>query len=235
MWERARDETGKVAAQLERSGIRAETVVKIDEPRFVILREAAKWLADLIFIRAHNYTNLSRWLLGSVAGAVLRDAPCSVEIVRSTVASAEQGAQKGMRILLGSDGSEFSLPAAQSVAARPWPVGTIVKLISVIEPLVYLSEHLMERKIGDSPMREVSAQAEAVLSDAGVSTTSEIVKGNPKEEIINQAKAWSADLTVVGSHGRRGLMRWLIGSVSEAVATHAPCSVEVIRTPNAGG
>jgi nucleotide-binding universal stress UspA family protein len=228
---RASDVTGHVAEQLERSGISAETVVKIDEPSLVILSEAEGLPADLIFIRAHTYTDLNRWLLGSVSNVVLRDAPCSVEIVRATTASAEHGARKGLKILIGIDGSIiFSLSAAYSVAARPWPKGTIVKVLSVDEPVVHLVEPLIHEPMIET-MLKVSTQAEAILSDAGLTTIRDTVKGNPKEEIISEAGTWSADLIVVGSRGRRGLKRWLLGSVSEAVARHAPCSVEVIRPP----
>jgi nucleotide-binding universal stress UspA family protein len=51
----------------------------------------------------------------------------------------------------------------------------------------------------------------------------------PQELILKEAADWGADLIVLGSHGRRGFSRFLLGSVSEAVASHAPCSVEVIR------
>jgi nucleotide-binding universal stress UspA family protein len=51
----------------------------------------------------------------------------------------------------------------------------------------------------------------------------------PKELILQDADEWGADLIVCGSHGRRGLSRFLLGSVSEAIATHAKCSVEIIR------
>jgi len=234
MLRRATDVTTHVAEQLERSGISVEAIVKIDDPRFVILRQAEEWPADLILIKAHSYSNFSRWLLGSVSRTVLGDAPCSVEIVRATAAPAERGARNGLKILLGIDGSIFSIAAAQSVAARPWPIGTIVKLLSVIEPVVRLTEHLLPLSRSDAQlMQEVLKQVEAILSEAGLSTTRNIVRGKPKEKIINEAKTWSADLVVVGSHGRRGVKRWLLGSVSEAVATHAPCSVEVIRTDRA--
>ena len=237
MLKRATERTGHVAEQLEQLGIKTEAVVKIDEPRFVILREAEEWPADLIFIRAHTYTNMTRWLLGSVSNLVLREAPCSVEIVRATKHSTEQAARNGLKILVGIDGSSFSLAAARSVAARPWPKGTIVKLLSVIEPVVHLDDLIREGQNEAETIRQVSTQAEAILSCSGLRTISEVVKGNgnPKSEIIGRAAAWEADLVIVGSHGRRGLKRWLLGSVSEAVARHVPCSVEVIRTAKADG
>jgi len=58
-----------------------------------------------------------------------------------------------------------------------------------------------------------------------------VLSGNPKEVILEEAKDWNADLIVVGSHGRRGLKRFLLGSVAEAVAMNAHCSVVVVRGP----
>lgn len=58
----------------------------------------------------------------------------------------------------------------------------------------------------------------------------EIVRGHPKHAIIDEAEAWDADLIVVGSHGYRGLTKLWLGSVSQAVASHAKCSVEIVRS-----
>ena len=70
---------------------------------------------------------------------------------------------------------------------------------------------------------------ERVLVSAGLTATVAALSGNPKEVILEEAKKWNADLIVVGSHGRRGIKRLLLGSVSEAVAMKAPCSVVVVR------
>src|SRR5262249_29371812 len=61
--------------------------------------------------------------------------------------------------------------------------------------------------------------------------TSEVIVGRPAEMIIETAKNWGADLVALGSHGYRGFTRFLLGSVSYAVASHAPCSVEIVRKP----
>ncbi len=232
----AEDVTGHVVEQLKESGVAAEAVIKIDDPRFVIVREAELWSADLIFIRAHTYTDFNRWLLGSVANAVLRDGPCSVEIVRTTVSDAKRSALNGMKILIAIDGSESSRSAAHAIASRPWSRGTQVKVISVVEPFVYLIKKdnlLAEGGSEVDTLRAAIKEAEDVIGSAGLNVTSEVMKGHAKEEIINAAKAWASDLVVVGSHGRRGIKRVLLGSVSEAVARHAPCSVEVIRSASA--
>jgi nucleotide-binding universal stress UspA family protein len=229
----ADDVTGHAVERLEEAGVRAEAVIKVDDPRFVIVREADEWVADLIFIRSHTYTDITRWLLGSVAKAVLRDAPCSVEIVRVSASDARRLARTGMKILLATDGSEYSLAAALSVRERPWPPGTEAKVISVVEPWVHLleREHGRLEKSGNGPNLAKASirEAEDIIRSSGLKTTGELMTGDPKEEITNLAKEWGAHLVVVGSHGRRKLKRLLLGSVSEAVATHAPCSVEVIR------
>jgi nucleotide-binding universal stress UspA family protein len=76
--------------------------------------------------------------------------------------------------------------------------------------------------------------AERILCGAGIeaSSTVAVPAATPKELILSEAAEWGADLIVVGSHGRRGVNRLLLGSVSEAVALHANCSVEIIRRPS---
>jgi nucleotide-binding universal stress UspA family protein len=64
-----------------------------------------------------------------------------------------------------------------------------------------------------------------------LNATEAVLAGNPKEVILEEAEKWNADLIVVGSHGRRGFKRFLLGSVSEAVAMNAHCSVVVVRNP----
>ena len=73
--------------------------------------------------------------------------------------------------------------------------------------------------------------AEAVRAK-GLQVTTFVEKGDPKSKIIDAASKWHADLIVVGAHGRKGLDRFLMGSVSEAVARHASCSVEIVRIPS---
>ncbi len=75
--------------------------------------------------------------------------------------------------------------------------------------------------------------AEDVLSAAGL-TTSEalsVLIESPAQAILDEAKQWGAGLIVVGSHGHRGMNRLLLGGISESVAMHAECSVELIRPP----
>jgi nucleotide-binding universal stress UspA family protein len=66
-----------------------------------------------------------------------------------------------------------------------------------------------------------------------IKVSAEVLNGEPKEIILDEAERWSADLIVVGSHGRRGLKRLWLGSVSQAVVSQAKCSVEIVRCPKA--
>jgi nucleotide-binding universal stress UspA family protein len=212
-------------------------------PRREISVYAKEWNADLIMVGSHGHTALGRFLLGSVAQSVLRSAPCSVEIVRHPRPSAV-GAP--MRVLLATDGSACSVGAAQSVANAPWPENTIFKIISVEELVVVTNQmpaatltaiypaSLLEELISESHNRACSAadEAKSILSNAGKTVVPElcIPLGDPRSFILDEAKQWGADRIVLGSHGRRGLDRFLLGSVSEAVAIHAACSVQVLRS-----
>jgi nucleotide-binding universal stress UspA family protein len=77
------------------------------------------------------------------------------------------------------------------------------------------------------------AAAIGILEPTGmkVSESISVLVSSPKEIILDEASRWAADLIVLGSHGHRGIDRFLLGSVSEEVAMHAKCSVEIIRRP----
>jgi nucleotide-binding universal stress UspA family protein len=140
-----------------------------------------------------------------------------------------------MKILLAIDDSKFSEAAAQAVIARHRVRDLEVRVLHAAEPPTLLVGLQMAEYV---PPRESVEEAKALVaktSDAlrstGVNVTTAIVQGDPKSIIIDDAKAWGADLIVLGSHGRKGLERFLLGSVSEAVLRHAHCSVEIVRLP----
>ena len=237
MEEAARDTAEDAAGQLRSSGLDAGAVVLTGAAASVIADRAKQTKTDLIVVGSHRTAGITRFLLGSVAAAVARLAPCSVEIVRS--APPQAGAHAAMKVLIATDGSDFSQAAVRSVAERPWPAGTSVRAVSVAElslhlfEVPYFNRQTMEELRGEAMQRAERAEmaAEEVLANAGLeeSGTVAVPTGAPKDVILEQAEQWGADLIVCGSHGRHGLNRLLLGSVSEAVATHAKCSVEIIR------
>jgi len=231
------------AEKFVRAGHETSTDILVGFPRKAVVQYAKEWGADFVMVGSHGQGALSRFLLGSVAQAVLRTAPCSVEVVRPRMN--ESRSRQGMKILLGTDGSDGASVAAKSVANRPWPAGSQVKVISAVQLLVPGNEMMMSssspiyptsllEEVWDevrSSAHEAVAEARKTLEAAGMKivpgeTTPE---GDPRVVLLAQAKEWDADLIVLGSYGRRGMDRILMGSVSESVALHAHCSVEVIR------
>ncbi len=148
-----------------------------------------------------------------------------------------------MKILLAIDGSKFSEVATQALATQFRPHDTEVRVLHVIEPIItpvppqmsagYTPEMSEIRQDQLKEARELVTRAAQALRAAGFRVDPSVKEGDIRAGIIDVAAEWHADLIVVGSHGRRGLERFLLGSVSEAVARHAPCSVEIIRVPSA--
>jgi nucleotide-binding universal stress UspA family protein len=80
------------------------------------------------------------------------------------------------------------------------------------------------------PAHELVEQIASELRGGGFKVDAAVEVGDIRERIIDAAEEWGADLIVVGSHGRSGIPRFLLGSVAEFVARHAECSVEIVRT-----
>jgi nucleotide-binding universal stress UspA family protein len=146
-----------------------------------------------------------------------------------------------MKILLAIDGSRFSKAAARSLLALA-PPHSQVRVLHVLEPPTALIARGMAGF--DTDMRTVwqgqrkAAQAMAMkiadqLRSKNLEVKALVMQGDPRSKIVDVASKWHADLIVVGSHGRKGLERFLMGSVSDAVVHHAPCSVMVVRVGSA--
>ena len=142
-----------------------------------------------------------------------------------------------MRILLATDGSEYSEAAVDEIARRPLPPKTEVLVISVFElPSFPLSvpfggvdfDNEIQKAAGIA-VEKAAAKLQAREESSKVNVLTRVVSGSPKRVILEQAEAFGADLIVVGSRGLGAWDRLLLGSVSQAVAMHANCSVEIAR------
>lgn len=144
-----------------------------------------------------------------------------------------------MKIILGVDDSSYSEAAVAWVKKMPWPRDTKVVVLSVARPPVgayaeayvpaapYMAQ-VMEQQV--RLHQEISARTESALRTAGFSTEARVAEGDPRVALIDTARAERADLIVIGSHGRTGISKMLLGSVAGHVVTHAPCSVVVVKT-----
>ena len=146
-----------------------------------------------------------------------------------------------MRVLLAVDGSPCSEAAVNEVASRPWPVSTEIRIVTAFElPLAATPEAwALPADYYEKLDRAVRQHAESVkdtamiklagLLDRSIKLTGNILPGSPRSVILEEAERWQADLIVIGSHGYGAWQRFLLGSVSQAVVSHAKCSVEVVR------
>ena len=128
----------------------------------------------------------------------------------------------------------------KAVFAQARPHDSKIRVLHVVEP----PSLLVIREMGgydpaldavwDAETKEAEALVTKVadqLRSKGLQVSSSVEQGDPKSKIIDAASKWHADLIVLGSHGRKGLEHFLLGSLSEAVARHAGCSVEIVRVP----
>jgi len=228
---------------LRNAGWDSFTEITAGSARRDINRFAKEWRADLVMVGCNDLSDFGRLLLGSTARSVVRHAPCSVEVVRPHRGSAGDTARHaGMRILVATDGSDCSAAALHSVANRPWPAESVVKVISVPEFILFKDPSYFEKHeakdMGQASIDDAKSCVTAgvgILSSSALEVSSEVptFEERPYRVILNEADTWQADLIVVGSHGRSGFDRVVMGSVSESVALHAICSVEVIRQSEA--
>lgn len=144
-----------------------------------------------------------------------------------------------MRILVAIDESPYADAVAAMLVSQMKTAEADIRLLHVVDPFpMKLAEAKGSREHPDLEAARTEQRTEAErlleraadrLRAAGFSATWFVQEGDPREAILDDAATWDADLIVMGSHGRSGLQRWLMGSVSDAVARHATCSVEIVR------
>jgi nucleotide-binding universal stress UspA family protein len=141
-----------------------------------------------------------------------------------------------MKVLIGVDDSPCSDAAILYVSKATWPKGTKVTVLSAVAPIfVGPGEAAASDAIGrlleeqEKYHEEIASRAAARLREAGMSADARTVVLDPRAALTEAARADHVDLVVVGSHGRTGMQKLLLGSVASHVVTHAPCSVLVVR------
>lgn len=143
-----------------------------------------------------------------------------------------------MKIMIGVDGSPHSRAAVDCVRRMTWPAGSTIQVLSVARPAVavaaeaFVPPATFVGEIYTEAVRfhqEIAAGVERDLQGTGLDTEAMVMNGDPRIELVEAARAWDADLVVLGSHGRTGLARLLMGSVAAYVVAHAPCSVLVVK------
>jgi nucleotide-binding universal stress UspA family protein len=241
---------GAAVKAAQQSVERASDRVKTNFPKWTVCSQAASGSAawellfkadefkpSLIVVGSHGRSALGRLVLGSISQKVLTEAACSVRVARGRVEEPDTP----LRIIVGLDGSPGSFGAVSLVATRNWPTNTEVKLVIVndewsvpiVEDLIpAVGEAIEEEKSAEMASAEkIAAQAESIFQGSRLRVSRLIREGDPKSELPKIAEEWGADCIFVGSTGfSNRLERFVLGSVSAAVAARAHCSVEVVRS-----
>jgi len=236
---REAEEMAKRAEELVRGNfpdwqVRHEAVA--DSPAWALISKADEWKPDLVVMGARGHSVLGgRLILGSVSQRVLYEAKCSVRIARGP----RPDVHSPIRILIGVDNSKDSSAAVEAVRNRTWPRGTEVRMLAVVDTVMAITPDPSQPaamkwiEVGDEEnwdaVRQIFEPSAEKLRGGGLDAAVMIRRGNPADEIIDEAETWGAECIFVGAKGTRGIERLLLGSVSSAVAARARCSVEVVR------
>ncbi len=200
-------------------------------PHALIVKRAEEWKADLIVMGSEGENSSDDAVLGSVTSSVLRHAHSPVLIVRS--------GNRSRSIIAGTDFSDPSLPAVKAAAEEANRTGAQLTVIHSLD-LIWSPAAYPALAFGGAPFNMSDAQIEELevvaktrldesLAKAGIAGNTLVTTGPAGEALINVANGENAELIVVGTTGRTGIPRALLGSVAETVAKKAPCSVLVVR------
>lgn len=205
------------------------------KPAVELIKKADSWSPDLLVVGSHGRSAVGRLFLGSVSQKALHEARCSLRIAREN----RYGDASRLRILIGVDSSANADAVVKSVASRTWTAETEVRLIAVNDPFpghtsVYILWDIEENKPVDSQKsrdwvaKVIHARAE-ILRSAGLRVSHTIRFGDAANMILHEAEDWKPDTIFVGARGLGRVKRFLLGSVSSAVAAKAKCCVEIVR------
>jgi nucleotide-binding universal stress UspA family protein len=143
-----------------------------------------------------------------------------------------------MKILLAIDHSCHSAASIRSVAERPWPSDTVMRILSVVRNTPPSAAELWSEAGGNLEtvralrrefVQKTTGNAAEWLRARGITAETMVLEGNPRRVIVDQARQWHADLIVLAPHFTGTLDRWISGSISWSVVKRAPCSVELFR------
>ncbi|MFV2062080.1 MAG: universal stress protein [Chloroflexota bacterium] len=225
-------------ARLTSPGRSVETSVASGRATDVIVSLAEQTGADVIVVGSRGHGTLESMILGSVSAEVIDRAHVPVLVARRTVIE---------RVVYAWDGSACARQAAHVL--MDWGVFATseIQVLSVADVVPaswsgvgtvggVLNTTAYDEAAAPSRMQhEQLAQRMALqLQEAGLEAVHKRRDGDPAGQIVNVAESWEADLVVVGTHGRTGLRRILMGSVARNVLHHAPCSVLIVREQPAG-
>jgi nucleotide-binding universal stress UspA family protein len=236
---RAREEMDRFVTE---AGVRGITIrhafVEAGVPATAIVDAAARQKHDLIVVGTHGRTGLAHALIGIVAERVVRKAPCPVLSVRERAPKASLALRRILAPVDYSDGSRRSLEYAASLALT---FGAEIDVVHVWDRPAYVSGEVMVHGPGDTKRslgELVHDNAERDMKEF-LATLAPIrhmpfrlLSGEPASTLIKELEAEKYDLVVVGTHGRTGFRRFLLGSIAEKLVRYSPAPVLTVPSPH---
>ena len=223
-------DAGRQAVERCRTLLPAETpsirtLCEVQHPAAFILNSAATVKADLIAVGTHDHSRVTEVFAGSVSHRILLHATVSTLIVKGK-------ARPVARVLMAVEGREDAIRLHKWLTSHPFKNPVAVTILSVVPSLHIADPHVMVGLEGWS--EQSKRHAEQVVNDTAQALASphftvstDVRLGDPVTTVCEVGN--SHDLIVVGSHGRKGLDRFLLGSVSHGIVHRAGCSVLVVR------
>jgi nucleotide-binding universal stress UspA family protein len=188
---------------------------------------------DVVIVGSRGVSPFERALVGSVSAELVDGSPVPVLVARRPTLD---------RVVVAVDGSDIASQAVATVRRWPFLAMAEIRTVSVApEHARWWPDELRARGTGvadaeDEAAQEsliehdgIAAEAAATLRAVGFKANSEVRSGSPASTIVAFATDWDADLVIMGSHGRTGLARLLLGSVARNVLHHANCSVLIVH------
>jgi len=210
-----------VAERTKAKGIEVETSVCIGHAADEVLRVLAERDPRLLVMATHGRSGLSRWLYGSVAGELVREAPVPTLAVGPRVLEAQAGDASIHRILVPLDGSplsEAALPPAIELAQKLGASMTLAQVIQIAAqafafgvPEAYIPE--IDQKMVEAAEAYLKRVVDGLRTKVPVDTV--VLRGAPADALLSLVDAQQIDLVVMASRSRAGLARAFLGSVAD--------------------
>ena len=232
-----------VARRFSDQGMKVHARIAEGPPAETILEQANQEGATLIVMTTHGRTGIFRWLIGSIAEKVVRASPLPLVLIRS-FRSTPKGDLEPVtaeeypfrKILVPTDGSPAADAAVTPAEKFAHLCNSEIIVLHAQTPVIYPGEGAgvlpMELPLGPRASEDdpLTVRAAERFRDSGLKVTRLTVLGDPAAQIIDQSHAPGIDLIAMSTHGRSGLSRWVMGSVTERVLRHADVPLLLIRS-----
>jgi nucleotide-binding universal stress UspA family protein len=220
------------------SGVNVGCTVERGRPEDVIVEKAAADKTTLIAMATHGRSGMSRWLLGSIAEKVLRAATNPLLLVRASEEALTEGEAVLRSIIVPLDGSELAesvLPTAVKFA-RLFNVGMVLFRTYELPASAYYGRENyrpnyeeLKNRVKEQAQDYLDKRIEAIKAEGVQRVSSVLIEGSGPNEIIDYARKTPNALITMCTHGRSGVKRWVLGSVTEKVVRHSGDPVLVMR------